>query len=153
MVDNYFGCLTWISVTQEIPLTLEALVQRVNKLCTVVEELVALVQHDINATDSTTTWICRTTTRLHGQVPPVTQNVPQVQKEPPRGSAHSKTLIRYVHEIIQPYATAVWLQYQDMPSGSGPVSFVNNAANVGVLRLLLVLMILLILLHLLVMPI
>lgn len=41
-----------LSITQEIPPTIEALVQRVNKLCTVVEELVALVQHDINATDS-----------------------------------------------------------------------------------------------------
>lgn len=42
----------------------------------------------------------------------------------------AKRSLGYVHEIIQPYATAVWLQYQDMPSGSSPILFANNAANV-----------------------
>lgn len=83
-----------LSVTQEIPLTLEALVQRVNKLCTVVEELVALVQHDINATDSdddvdmsdddAPTW-----PSYAGYAKRTAST-----KRTPRGSAHSKTLIR-----------------------------------------------------------
>lgn len=38
--------------------------------------------------------------------------------------------MKYYHNIIQPRSTTVWFSYQDMPQGSGPVSFSNNAANV-----------------------
>lgn len=38
--------------------------------------------------------------------------------------------MKYYHNIVQPRSTTVWFSYQEMPLGSAPVSFTNNAANV-----------------------